>query len=887
MTTAGLLSFGRSVSASQKNLQVNTYNLQRGNAFPFVNMFMASDRPFAYSNTSRDGYTYLDSTGYPTSIPDAGEHFQTVFAVYMPPPGESYTLSWTGAGTVTLGFLYPGFTGSASGTNPHTITLVPDSANYTAWSSATAYTTDFGLIANYVIGSDGKYYFCNLNNTNKDPVTDNGCYWSKITTGFQVNIRLQITATPVSDIKFYRTSLGAPSPTNMFDPQLLSVYGGYGIIRFIQWGQTIDSPISLWSNRSQSGTFSWWGNTLNSQWYVGKFPSPTKNALVAPQDPPGYVSGGWTDKMQVQAYWPSTANISSSNIAAMPTAITNANPCQITTATAHGLSTNDYVYFPEGLILSTPPTSVPTWGSGTTYAADELVSVTSGAGPQGVYISIAGGNFGVYPGSDITKWSYFTGSPTGAGCSINNLIAGSGGAQVTVIDSTNFTIARDSTTWPVYTSGGQVCPRLTLATPSLSAKKVIFAATSAMSPSYVNTQTNQLWIFTYDAEFDLILAQPYSSCQYGWPLEQQVALCNKLNCNGWFGIPHMADDDYVTQMATYIRDNLNSNLVAYYELSNEVWNGFWYETGYATTKAALYARNGLHGWTAGALPSYPISAGGYYSWFWYGWKFYEVMSNVKTVYAGKLNQCHCTLAHQAGAGTLNRFLNSNDPAIQGRHLASGCNTAAPPISVADSIATSSYTSPPGAKNGFVPTGLSAQMIWQYCYGGLQATALATFDTLWRDTFDVGSTENLYSYTQQNFPVWGHCANGNTGNGSQVVPWIQYEGGLQGNAGNFTITGNPYSGVTLTGFDIQNLFFGYFQSNYAQDLLNESGPTNDSSLQAFKANGGTHASLYAMTTQWGYTAMWGPIEPNEWGVNTGVASAPMLLAYKNYNETGNP
>jgi hypothetical protein len=179
------------------------------------------------------------------------------------------------------------------------------------------------------------------------------------------------------------------------------------------------------------------------------------------------------------------------------------------------------------------------------------------------------------------------------------------------------------------------------------------------------------------------------------------------------------------------------------------------------------------------------------------------------------------------------------------------------------------------------------MIWQYCYGGLQATALATFDTLWRDTFDVGSTENLYSYTQQNFPVWGHCANGNTGNGSQVVPWIQYEGGLQGNAGNFTITGNPYSGVTLTGFDIQNLFFGYFQSNYAQDLLNESGPTNDSSLQAFKANGGTHASLYAMTTQWGYTAMWGPIEPNEWGVNTGVASAPMLLAYKNYNETGNP
>ena len=637
------------------NLQINTYNLQRGNAFPFVNMFLANDRPWTPNgfNAGVDGYTYLDSTNYPTSMPPRGGGFDTYLAVYLPPLTETtgnYTLSWTGAGNVNVSLLYPGFTLSVTGTNPKLLTIARDTANYAAWDSAHQYNGGYDQISSFVTRG-GNYYFVNNPSLNKDPLTDNGCYWLKVTTGFQVNLKISISSTPVAAIQLYRTSLGVPSPTNMFDPQLLKVYGGYGIIRFTQWGSIINSPISSWATRPQSGTYSWWGNEINTQWYVGTFPPPTKNALVAPRDPPGYVSGGLVDKMQFHAYWPSAANMSTSAI----TAISNANPCQITTSSAHGFSTNDKVFFNENEIVSTVPT-VANWSNGTTYDKGAIVNIASGvgAGPQGVYMSLVSGNVGVYPGSDVTKWIYFAGNPANAAsCSLDKIlgVGGPNAYTITVVDSTKFTIALDSTTWPIYSSGGHVSSQVTLSTPSLGPKRVIYAACSEMAPSYINTQTNNIWIFTYDAEFDAFLAQGFNSCQYGWPLEQQVALCNKLNCNGWFNIPHMADDTFVTNMATYIRDNLNSNLVAYYELSNEVWNGFFSETPYADAKAKLYAKNGLHGWTAGPLPSYPISATGYYNWFWYGWRFYTSMSIVKTVYAGKLNQCHCTLAHQAAAGT--------------------------------------------------------------------------------------------------------------------------------------------------------------------------------------------------------------------------------------------
>jgi hypothetical protein len=62
--------------------------------------------------------------------------------------------------------------------------------------------------------------------------------------------------------------------------------------------------------------------------------------------------------------------------------------------------------------------------------------------------------------------------------------------------------------------------------------------------------------------------------------EYMIQLCNHTQSNMWICIPQAANDDYVTQLATLIRDTLDENLICYVELSNEVWNGIFTAQGY-------------------------------------------------------------------------------------------------------------------------------------------------------------------------------------------------------------------------------------------------------------------------------------------------------------------
>lgn len=56
------------------------------------------------------------------------------------------------------------------------------------------------------------------------------------------------------------------------------------------------------------------------------------------------------------------------------------------------------------------------------------------------------------------------------------------------------------------------------------------------------------------------------------PIEVAIQLANTLGANPYFTIPHTATDDFVRQMATVVKNNLNTNLKAHIEYSNEVWN---------------------------------------------------------------------------------------------------------------------------------------------------------------------------------------------------------------------------------------------------------------------------------------------------------------------------
>jgi hypothetical protein len=68
---------------------------------------------------------------------------------------------------------------------------------------------------------------------------------------------------------------------------------------------------------------------------------------------------------------------------------------------------------------------------------------------------------------------------------------------------------------------------------------------------------------------------------HGVPVEIMVELANRLSADPWFTLPHLADDDYVEQFATMVRDLLRPDLRTYVEHSNEVWNGIFSQADYA------------------------------------------------------------------------------------------------------------------------------------------------------------------------------------------------------------------------------------------------------------------------------------------------------------------
>ena len=58
----------------------------------------------------------------------------------------------------------------------------------------------------------------------------------------------------------------------------------------------------------------------------------------------------------------------------------------------------------------------------------------------------------------------------------------------------------------------------------------------------------------------------------GIALEYMIELANELGASPWFNMPHQANDDFVQNFATTVRDSLDPDLDVYVEWSNELWN---------------------------------------------------------------------------------------------------------------------------------------------------------------------------------------------------------------------------------------------------------------------------------------------------------------------------
>lgn len=67
----------------------------------------------------------------------------------------------------------------------------------------------------------------------------------------------------------------------------------------------------------------------------------------------------------------------------------------------------------------------------------------------------------------------------------------------------------------------------------------------------------------------------------GVPVEVMVDLCNRLKCDAWFCLPHLADDEYAREFAKLVKQSLHPAAKVYIEYSNELWNGMFAQSRWA------------------------------------------------------------------------------------------------------------------------------------------------------------------------------------------------------------------------------------------------------------------------------------------------------------------
>ncbi len=85
----------------------------------------------------------------------------------------------------------------------------------------------------------------------------------------------------------------------------------------------------------------------------------------------------------------------------------------------------------------------------------------------------------------------------------------------------------------------------------------------------------------------------------GVPYEMMVQLMNELDADGWVCVPHRADNEFIQQMATFFRDNLEPERKLYVEYSNEIWNWIFGQTQWLYEYGCL--QQGMD-WPEGIVP---------------------------------------------------------------------------------------------------------------------------------------------------------------------------------------------------------------------------------------------------------------------------------------------
>jgi hypothetical protein len=132
----------------------------------------------------------------------------------------------------------------------------------------------------------------------------------------------------------------------------------------------------------------------------------------------------------------------------------------------------------------------------------------------------------------------------------------------------------------------------------------------------------------------LLPSHGYYGVGGGVPVEVMVALANQQSADAWFNMPHMGTDDYITQFATLVHQQLGSSQKVYVEYSNETWNYMFGQTAWIQNK-------GLQTWPS---TDYFTANRNFY-----GMRAAQICDIWKSVWGADAGRVVCVMGAQAAA----------------------------------------------------------------------------------------------------------------------------------------------------------------------------------------------------------------------------------------------
>jgi hypothetical protein len=118
----------------------------------------------------------------------------------------------------------------------------------------------------------------------------------------------------------------------------------------------------------------------------------------------------------------------------------------------------------------------------------------------------------------------------------------------------------------------------------------------------------------------------------GVPFEAILDLCNAAGADCWLNVPHTADDNYITQLATLAHQMLGTSQQLYIEYSNETWNTNYPQNQYVTNQG---------------VATWPGANASQANRDWFGMRTAQMCDIVASVWGSDFSRVHCVLGAQS------------------------------------------------------------------------------------------------------------------------------------------------------------------------------------------------------------------------------------------------